>query len=74
MTQEKLNKLQESLNILAEVCDKHVATASEHRVIAQALKEVTSTLSSLITESVAKGKDVIKTSDKEVVETVCGAV
>lgn len=74
MTQEKLNKLQESLNILAEVCDKHVATASEHRVIAQALQVVTGTLSLLINESVAKGKDPIKKEAKEVSETVCGAV
>lgn len=74
MTQDKFNKLQESLNILAEVCDKHVATASEHRVIAQALKTVTDTLSTLINDSVAKGKDSPKKESKDEVEPICGAV
>lgn len=77
MTQENLTKVQEALTIVAQVCDVHVATAADHRIIANSLKIITDTMTSLIKENNSlqqKIKSLSVVDNKEPEKVECGAV
>lgn len=77
MTQENLAKVQEALTIIAQVCDVHVATAADHRVIANSLKTITDTMTGLIKENnnlQQKVKSLSSVDKTEPEKVECGAV
>lgn len=77
MTEQNVSKVQEALTVVAQVCDVHVATAADHRVIAASLKIITDSLSTLIKENYALQQQVKRSQsvDKPETEKVeCGAV
>lgn len=76
MNQEQVTKLQEALTTVGQVCDQHVGTASDHRLIAAALKTITDALTGLIQKNKALEAQVqrLNTVSQEVEKVDCGAV
>ena len=75
MNQEQVTKLQEALTNIGQVCDQHVGTGSDHRLIALSLKTITDSLTSLIQKNKALEAQVSIYRDSDKQEKVeCGAV
>lgn len=75
MNQEQVTKLQEALTNIGQVCDQHVGTGSDHRLIALSLKTITDSLTSLIQKNKALEAQVSIYKDSDKQEKVeCGAV
>lgn len=76
MTQDQVTKLQEALTNIGQVCDQHVGTGSDHRLIALSLKTITDSLTSLIQKNKALELQVqrLNTVTKEEEKVECGAI
>ncbi len=78
MTQENVKHLQEALTIIAQVCDAHVATAADHRIIANSLKTITDSMAVLIKENINLSQRVkslsVVDNKPEPAKVDCGAV
>lgn len=76
MNQEQVTKLQEALTNIGQVCDQHVGTGSDHRLIALSLKTITDSLTSLIQKNKALEAQVksLTSISKDVEKVECGAI
>ena len=76
MNQEQITKLQEALTNIGQVCDQHVGTGSDHRLIALSLKTITDSLTSLIQKNKALELQVqrLNSVTKEEEKVKCDAI